>query len=71
MAPAQPTPAAIEKKATKKTSTGHRVHSLKTLLRSLSTIVKNTCELTNGQAFYKTTRPTPHQSAVLKALSTV
>ena len=69
-APAQRSPRAQAKALTKRTAEGTPVHSFRTLLRDLRTIVKDRIRLTAHPAieFDKTTTPTPLQQRALDRL---
>ena len=70
VAAATPSPGAKRKAATKRTADGQPVHSFRTLLQDLTTIVKNRMQPTTPDlpAFDKTTRPTPLQQRALDLL---
>ena len=70
VAPAQRSPAARAKAKTKRTDDLHPVHSFRTMLADLATIVRNTCRPTaiDAPSFDKTTRPTPLQQRALDLL---
>ncbi len=70
VAPAQRSPSARAKAATKRTHDGQPVHSFRTLLADLGSIVRNTCTHTalDAPSFQKTTRPTPLQQRALDLL---
>ncbi len=70
VAPAQRSPRAQAKALTKRTAEGTPVHSFRTLLRDLRTIVKDRIRLTAHPAieFDKTTTPTPLQQRALDRL---
>jgi hypothetical protein len=59
---------ARRKRASKKNDEGGRIQSLKSLLRELSTIVKNTCRQrgTRNETFELTTRPNELQGRALE-----
>jgi transposase len=67
--------AALAKVATRKLKDGSPVHSFRTLLEELSTIVRNTCEARvggkNGSAFQMTTLPNPAQQRALQLLQEI
>ena len=67
VAPAQRSPSAQAKAHSKRTHDGQPVHSFRTLLADLTSIVRNTCTSTaiGLPAFEKTTRPTPTSAARL------
>jgi transposase len=71
VAPAQRSPRASAKAATKRTPDGEPVHSFSSLLRSLATIVKNRVQprADNATAFDVVTIPTPHQKHALDLLN--
>lgn len=68
--PAQPSPKARRKAATKRTDDGLPIHSFRTLLADLATIVRNTCQpkLPGVPSFEKITVPTPPQRRALDLL---
>ena len=68
--PAQRSPSARAKAQTKRTNDGLPVHSFRTLLADLGSIVRNTCTPTaiDVPSFEKTTRPTPLQQRALDLL---
>ena len=68
--PAQRSPSARAKAATKKNADGQPVHSFRTLLADLACIVRNTCKPTDVDvpSFDKTTRPTLLQQRALDLL---
>jgi len=70
VAPAQRSPSALAKARTKRTLEGVPVHSFRTLLADLATIVRNTCTPTSLDvpSFEKTTRPTPLQQRAFDLL---
>ncbi len=70
VAPALRSAAALTKAKTKRTDDGQPVHSFRTLLADLGSIVRNTCTPTapNAPSFDKTTRPTPLQQRALDLL---
>ena len=70
VAPAERSPSARAKAATKRTHDGQPVHSFRTLLADLGSIVRNTCTHTaiDAPSFQKTTRPTPLQQRALDLL---
>jgi transposase len=70
VAPAQRSPSARAKAATKRTHDGQPVHSFRTLLADLGSIVRNTSTHTaiDAPSFQKTTRPTPLQQRALDLL---
>ena len=67
--------AALEKVATRKLKNGSPVHSFRTLLEELSTIVRNTCEARVGQrsgsSFQMTTMPNPVQQRAMQLLQSI
>jgi hypothetical protein len=67
--------AALEKVATRTLEDGSPVHSFRTLLADLSTIVRNTCEARVGQncgsTFLMTTTPTQAQHRALQLLQQI
>jgi transposase len=75
VAPAERSEAALEKAATRKLKDGSPVHSFRTLLEDLSTIVRNTCEAcvgnTGGSTFQMTTLPNPAQQLALNLLQEI
>jgi transposase len=75
VAPAERSEAALEKVATRKLKDGSPVHSFRTLLEDLSTIVRNTCEArvgnTGGSTFQMTTLPNPAQQLALNLLQEI
>jgi len=70
VAPAQRSPSAQAKAHTKRTHDGQPVHSFRTLLADLGSIVRNTCAPTaiDVPSFEKTTRPTPLQQRAFDLL---
>ena len=70
VAPAQRSPSAQAKAHSKRTHDGQSVHSFRTLLADLTSIVRNTCTSTaiGLPAFEKTTRPTPLQQRAFDLL---
>ena len=70
VAPAKRSPSARSKATTKRTHDGQPVHSFRTLLADLGSIVRNTCTHTaiDAPSFQKTTRPTPLQQRALDLL---
>lgn len=70
VAPAEPSPKAQRKAATKSTDDGEPVHSFATLLKDLATIGKNriTPRLPGAPSFWKTTLPTRTQARALELL---
>jgi transposase len=75
VAAAERSPAALEKVARRVLKDGSPVHSFRTLLHELSTIVRNTCETRVGQntasTFQMTTTPTPAQHRALQLLQSI
>jgi transposase len=75
VAAAERSKAALEKVATRTLEDGSPVHSFRTLLADLSTIVRNTCEARVGQnrgsTFLMTTTPTPAQHRALQLLQQI
>ena len=71
VAAAERSEAALEKVATRTLKDGSPVHSFRTLLAELSTIVRNTCEArvgkNRGSTFQMTTTPNPAQHRALRA----
>ena len=70
VAPAQRSPRAESKALSKKTSDGEPVHSFKTLLRDLATVVKNRVQpkAEGTEPFDITTTPTSHQKRAIDLL---
>jgi hypothetical protein len=70
VAPAQRSPSALSKSATKRTEDGFPARSFQTLLKDLMTIVKNRVrpKLETAPAFDKITTPTPIQQRVFDLL---
>ena len=70
VAPAQRSPSAQAKAHSKRTHDGQSVHSFRTLLADLGSIVRNTCTPTaiDVPSFEKTTRPTPLQQRAFDLL---
>ena len=69
VAPAIRSASAIDKALTKRTNDGASVHSFRTLLDDLATIVRNTCKPTiDAPTFEKITRPTGTQQRALDLL---
>ncbi len=68
--PAQRSASSRAKAETKRTIDGQPVHSFRTLLTDLGSIVRNTCtpNTIGASAFEKTTRPTPLQQRALDLL---
>jgi Transposase DDE domain len=75
VAPAQRSEAALAKVARRTLKDGSPVHSFRTLLHELSTIVRNTCEARAGQlsasTFQMTTTPNPAQQRALQLLQSI
>jgi transposase len=75
VAAAERSEAALEKVATRKLKDGSPVHSFRTLLDELSTIVRNTCEARVGQrigsSFQMTTMPNPAQQRAMQLLQSI
>jgi Transposase DDE domain len=75
VAAAKRSDAALEKVATRTLKDGSPVHSFRTLLDDLSTIVRNTCEARVGQrsgsTFQMTTKPDPAQQRALQLLQAI
>lgn len=75
VAPAERSPAALEKAAHRTRKDGSPVHSFRTLLHELSTIVRNTCAARLGQHnnpnFQMTTTPNPVQQRALQLLQSI
>ena len=75
VAAAERSAAALEKVATRKLKDGSPVHSFRTLLEELSTIVRNTCVArvasTSGSTFQMTTLPSPAQQLALNLLQEI
>jgi len=75
VAAAERSEAALDKVATRKLKDGSPVHSFRTLLDELSTIVRNTCETlvgkNRGSAFQMTTTPNPAQHRALQLLEAI
>ena len=70
VAPAQRSPRAESEALSKKTSDGEPVHSFKTLLRDLATVVKNRIQpkAEGTEPFDITTTPTSHQKRAIDLL---
>ena len=70
VAPAQPSPAALQKARSKRTDSNQPVHSMRTLLDDLATITKNQVlpKLPGSEPFEVITRPTELQSTVFRLL---
>ena len=75
VAAAERSDAALEKVTTRKFKNGSIVHSFRTLLEDLSTIVRNTCEARAGNkgasTFQMTTLPNPAQQLALNLLQEI
>ena len=75
VAAAERSEAALDKVATRKLKDGSPVHSFRTLLDELSTIVRNTCEArvgkNRGATFQMTTMPNPAQHRALQLLQAI
>ncbi|MBK6350015.1 MAG: transposase [Steroidobacteraceae bacterium] len=75
VAAAKRSDAALAKVATRTLKDGSPVHSFRTLLEDLSTIVRNTCEARFGQrsgsSFQMTTTPNPAQQRALQLLQAI
>jgi transposase len=75
VAAAERSEAALDKVATRKLKDGSPVHSFRTLLDELSTIVRNTCEARVGQrsssSFQMTTMPNPAQQRAMQLLQSI
>lgn len=75
VAAAERSPAALEKVARRTLKDGSPVHSFRTLLYELSTIVRNTCETRasqrTGSTFQMTTTPNPAQYRALQLLQSI
>jgi hypothetical protein len=75
VAPAKRSEAALEKVITHQLKDGSPVHSFRTLLEELSTIVRNTCEARvdkkPGSTFQMTTTPNPAQHQALELLQAI
>jgi transposase len=70
VAPAQPSPSARRKKATRRSSEGLPLHSFKTLLAELAKRCRNTCRIKTDPAsrFTMVTDPSPLQARALQLL---
>jgi hypothetical protein len=71
VAPAQPSPAARQKKARRLTADGLPVHSFDTLVAALGTRCRHRCRITSdpgSPVFYQLTEPTPLQRQALQLL---
>ncbi len=75
VAPAERSEAALEKVAIRKLKDGSPVHSFRTLLEDLSTIVRNTCQTRvgnkSGSSFQMTTLPNTAQQLALNLLQEI
>src|ERR1017187_1906111 len=75
VAAAERSEAALDKVATRMLKDGSPVHSFRTLLAELSTIVRNTCEArvaqNRGSTFQMTTTPNPTQQRALQLLQVI
>ena len=74
VAPAQPSPAAHQKKARRLTADGLPIHSFHTLLAALGTRCRNRCRVTSGLeglTFCQLTEPTPLQQQAFQLLGLV
>jgi transposase len=75
VAAAKRSDAALEKAAARTFKDGSPVHSFRTLLEELATIVRNTCEARVGQrsgsTFQMTTTPNPAQQRALQLLQSI
>jgi transposase len=75
VAAAERSEAALEKAASRTLKDGSPVHSFRTLLAELSTIVRNTCEArvgkNRGSTFQMTTTPNPAQHRALERLQAI
>jgi transposase len=75
VAAAERSEAALEKIATRTLKDGSPVHSFRTLIAELSTIVRNTCEArvgkNRGSTFQMTTTPDPAQQRALELLQAI
>lgn len=75
VAPADRSASAKRKAATKRTDEGNRVHSFRTLLEDLSTIVRNTCRRSTGKdsvtTFDADTRPSITQQQALDLIASI
>jgi hypothetical protein len=67
VANASRSPQALRKAQTKRTSTGERCHSYKSLLAELATLTRNTIRPASANAtFHKLAEPTPLQAQALQ-----
>ena len=72
VAKAKRSPAATRKARTKRTASGERCHSFRSLLAELSLVVRNTVEAPGtGATFAVVTEPTPTQARALELAGTV
>jgi hypothetical protein len=75
LAAAERSEAALDKVASRTLKDGSPVHSFRTLLAELSTIVRNTCEArvgkNRGSTFQMTTTPNPAQHRALQLLQQI
>jgi hypothetical protein len=74
VAPAQPSPAAQQKKASRLTADGLPIHSFNTLLAALGTRCRHRCRVTSGLdglTFCQLTEPTPLQQRAFQLLGLV
>ena len=71
VAPAQPSPAALRKRASKVTASGGPVHSFHSLLRDLATCTLNemTTTLNDAYSFALVATPTPIQAQAFSLLA--
>src|SRR5215472_14640205 len=71
VAPAQPSPAALRKRASKITANGRPVHSFQSLLRDLATCTLNemTTTLNDAYSFMLVATPTPIQAQAFQLLT--
>lgn len=68
VAPSEPTAQVRRKKARERTSDGLSIQSFRSLLKSLFSVVSNTCRTPTGETFEATTRPDPLQARALELL---
>ena len=75
VAPAKRSKAAMKKVITRTLDDGSRVHSFKTLMQDLQTIVRNTCKTVKGAddapTFQLTTTPTQKQKSALELIDKI
>lgn len=75
VAPAQRSDSALEKVRSRTLDDGSQVHSFGTLLKDLSSIVRNVCRITgagsDSQSFHRDTNPTEKQKIALDLLETI